>query len=80
MDDFLAIDLLVNMGVITEEEAITAQEMQRDATEDRRIIECLEEMELISEDQFIQVIAQEYGMESCPLPHYPNRPAGCAMI
>ena len=70
MDDFLAIDLLMEMGVISEEEAVEAQEMQRNATEDMRIIDCLEAMELISEDQFIQMIAQEYGMESFQLGDY----------
>ena len=63
MDDAYVIDLLVHKGVLTDAEASRAKNMQID-TPDRPIVECLVELEILEENDFYELIAQEYGMSN----------------
>ena len=69
MDDAYVIDLLVHKGVLTDAEASRAKNMQID-TPDRPIVECLVELEILEENDFYELIAQEYGMEFMSLTDY----------
>lgn len=69
MDDAYVIDLLVNMGMITDGQADEARALQA-KTPGRPIVECIVELDFLAEDVFYELIAQEYGMEFMSLADY----------
>lgn len=76
MDDDFILDILIGMGVLTDEQAEEARQRVLD-TEDPKgddgpegIIRCLQELDYAHEDEVLQLIAQEYGMESFDLSDY----------
>ena len=61
-------DLLVSFDMITLEQAEEAQAMAAD--QEKSVINCLEQKGVISEDEVLNVLASEYGMETFDLTDY----------
>jgi general secretion pathway protein E/type IV pilus assembly protein PilB len=76
VDDDFILDTLVMLGIVTDEQAEEVREAAYElelADDDEGpdgVIRCLEDRQLTSEDEVIQLVANEYGMESFDLSDY----------